>query len=106
MNLVISWYALLLRLYPSPHRSLLGPEMAAVFRERLSESGDSSFRERVRFIASESAAAVADVVTAWASRIRHAACHDERCGCLPDFRKMRPPWIEAKSYYRLFRVPR
>jgi hypothetical protein len=106
MSFAVRSYTLLLRLYPAPHRSLLGPEMSALFRERLAGGEVSGFGKRARFVASECAGTLADIAVAWSSRIRHAAGHDEGCGCLPDFRKMRPPWTEAKSYYRLFRAPR
>ena len=106
MSFALRLHSLLLRLYPAPHRSLLGPEMSAVFRERFSEYDVSGFGKRARFIAFEFAGTLADLLLAWLSRIRHAAGHDERCACIPDFRKMRPPWIEAKTFYRLFRAPR
>jgi hypothetical protein len=106
MNVAVRIYSLLLRLYPAPHRSLLGFEMSALFDQRLAEAEASGFYKRTRFVATECAGALVDIAVAWSSRVRHAAGHDEGCGCLPDFRKMRPPWTEAKSYYRLFRAPR
>jgi hypothetical protein len=106
MSFSVRIYTRLLRLYPVPHRSLLGPEMSALFSERLAEREVSGFSKRTRFVVSECAGTLVDIAAAWCSRIRHAAGHDSGCGCLPDFRKMRPPWTEAKSYYRLFRAPR
>jgi len=106
MSLALHAYRLLLRFYPAPHRSLLGHQMAAVFAERLAESHAAGPAGLIRWIASEFAGTCADLGWAWSSRIRHAAGHDQGCDCLPDFRKMRPPWTEAKSYYRLLRAPR
>ena len=106
MSMARRIYSLLLRLYPPPHRSLLGCEMSALFSERLAEAEVEGFNKRTRFVAAECLGTLVDIAVAWFSRIRHAAGHDESCGCLPDFRKMRPPWVEAKTYYRLFRAPR
>ena len=106
MSVIERVYSRLLRLYPAPHRLLLGSEMLALFRDRLAERRVSSFGKPGVLIASEFTGTIADLLIAWVSRIRHAAIHDEGCGCLPDFRKMRLPWTEAKSYYRLLRAPR
>jgi hypothetical protein len=105
MNSALRFYTLLLKLYPAPHRLLLSHEMSAVFRERLADEASGS-GELTKWIASEFGGMLADLSMAWLSRIRHATSHDESCGCLPDFRKMRPPWTDAKSYYRLLRAPR
>ena len=106
MSIALHVYRLLLRLYPAPHRSLLGHEMAAIFRERLAERHEAGRVALTKWIVSEFAGALADLASAWSSRLRHVTAHHESCDCLPDFRKMRPPWREAKSYYRLLRAPR
>jgi hypothetical protein len=104
MNSFVRTYSVLLNLYPVPHRALFASEMFTVFSERLTECHDPGCCRR--FIVSEFSGLLQDVAAAWLSQIRHAIGHDENCGCLPDFRKMRPPWTEAKSYYRLLRSPR
>jgi hypothetical protein len=99
-------YARLLNLYPASYRALFAVEMSAVFAQRLSEPRSAGSHGRARLIVTEFVALFRDLARAWISRIAHAVSHDTNCGCIPDFRKMRPPWTEAKSYYRLFRSPR
>lgn len=106
MNFVVRVYNLLLSLYPVRHRLPFASEMRVVFTERLIECHSSPSRVPAGFIVSEFSGLLRDLAGAWFSQIRHAIGHEESCGCLPDFRKMRPPWTEAKSYYRLLKSPR
>jgi hypothetical protein len=106
MNSVVRAYGRLLNLYPVRHRALFASEMSVVFRARLTECTGSGCRATGKFIVAEFSGLLADLALAWLSQVRHAIGHDERCACLPDFRKMRPPWTEAKSYYRLLRSAR
>ena len=106
MSFVVRAYRRLLNLYPVRHRALFASEMFVVFRARLTECSGTGCRATGGFIVDEFCGLLGDLALAWLSQVRHAIGHDERCACLPDFRKMRPPWSEAKSYYRLLRSAR
>jgi hypothetical protein len=106
VNTVIRAYDLLLTLYPAAQRAWFGAEMSVVFKERLTDWQTAGHRTPSKLVVSEFSALIRDVACAWLCQIRHSVAHAGSCGCVPDFRKMRPPWTDAKFYYRMLRPPR
>jgi hypothetical protein len=98
-------YGLVLSLYPGDHRVLFECEMRVVFAQRLAHCEPGRLG---CFVCSELNSIIKDAAAAWIDKLRHIVHHVDvppNCGCIPDFRKIRPPWTNAKAFYAALRAP-
>jgi hypothetical protein len=98
-------YTLVLSLYPGDHRVLFECEMRVVFAQRLADCAPGRLG---CFVCSELNSIIKDATAAWIDKLRHILHHLDvppNCGCIPDFRKIRPPWTNAKAFYAALRAP-